>query len=265
MPDLGAEPLARVGTGRLAGKVALVTGAGQGIGRGIALVFAREGARVCVAELKEHRAERTAAEIRDAGGDAFAVVADVGRKADVDRMVAETVARWGGADVLVNNAHGFGARAKLEDIPEDQFDLSWTSGVKGTWWAMSAVRPHMAARGSGRIVNMVSLAAERGDAGLGEYNAAKAGIAALTRTAAREWGPLGITVNAIAPGAWTKRGQDWAARDPEGFARAMAARPIGRLGDPETDVAPVALFLASDDSRFVTGHVVHVDGGAHLG
>src|SRR5206468_4868493 len=231
---------------RLAGKVAIVTGAGQGIGRGIALVFAREGARVCVAELKGHRAERTVGEIRDAGGDAFAIVADVARKADVDRMVDETVRRNGSIDVLVNNAHGFGARAPLEAIPEDQFDLSWTSGVKGTWWAMSAARPHMAARGWGRIVNMVSLAAERGDAGLGEYNAAKAGIAALTRTAAREWGRLGITVNAIAPGAWTKRGQDYAARDPEGFARAMAARPIGRLGDPETDIAPVALFLASD-------------------
>jgi NAD(P)-dependent dehydrogenase (short-subunit alcohol dehydrogenase family) len=250
---------------RLAGRVALVTGAGQGIGRGIALVYAREGAKVAVAELKAHRGERTAQEIRDAGGDAVALAADVGRKADVDRMIAETVERWGGLDVLVNNAHGFGARAPLEDIPDEQFDLSWTSGVKGTWWAMCAARPHLAAHGRGRIVNMVSLAADRGDAGLGEYNAAKAGIAALTRTAAREWGRQGITANAIAPGAWTKRGQDYAARDPEGFAKAMAARPIGRLGDPETDIAPVALFLASDDSQFLTGQVLYVDGGAHLG
>src|SRR5439155_796485 len=174
---------------RLAARVALVTGAGQGIGRGIALLFAREGARVCVAELKEHRAERTAQEIRAAGGEAFALVADVGRREDVDRMVEETVRRWGRVDVLVNNAHGFGARAPLEEISEAQFDLSWRSGVKGTWWAMCAARPHMAARGWGRIINMVSLAAERGDAGLGEHNAAKAGIAALTRTAARA--PLG--------------------------------------------------------------------------
>ena len=251
--------------GRLAAKVALVTGAGQGIGRGIALVFAREGARVCVAELKAHRGERTAGEIRAAGGEAFAVEADVGRKADVERMVAEAVQRFGSVDVLVNNAHGFGARAPLAEIPDEQFDLSLTSGVKGTWWAMCATRPHMAERGWGRIINMVSLAAERGDAGLGEYNAAKAGIAALTRTAAREWGRQGITANAIAPGAWTKRGQDYAARDPEGFARAMAARPIGRLGDPETDIAPVALFLASEDARFLTGQVLYVDGGAHLG
>jgi NAD(P)-dependent dehydrogenase (short-subunit alcohol dehydrogenase family) len=251
--------------GRLDGKAAIVTGAGQGIGRGIARVFAREGARVCVAELKAHRGERTAQEIRDAGGEAFAITTDVGRKPEVEAMVEETVRRFGAVDVLVNNAHGFGPRAALEEIPEEQFDLSWTTGVKGTWWAMNAVRPHMAARGTGRIVNLVSLAAERGDAGLGDYAAAKAGIAALTRTAAREWGRQGITANCIAPGAWTKRGQDWAARDPEGFRRAMEARPIGRLGDPETDIAPVAVFLASADSVFVTGHVFYVDGGAHLG
>src|SRR3989475_11489245 len=138
-------------------------------------------------------------------------------------MVEEGVRRYASLDVLVNNAHGFGARAPLAEIPDEQFDLSLTSGVKGTWWAMCAARPHMAERGWGRIINMVSLAAERGDAGLGEDNAAKAGIAALTRTAAREWGRQGITANAIAPGAWTKRRQDHAARDPEGLARAMAA------------------------------------------
>jgi NAD(P)-dependent dehydrogenase (short-subunit alcohol dehydrogenase family) len=183
----------------------------------------------------------------------------------VQAMVADTVRRFGTVDVLVNNAHGFGTRAKLEEIPDAQFDLSWRTGVKGTWWAMCAVRPIMAGKGRGRIVNFVSLAAERGDAGLGDYSATKAGIVALSRTAAREWGAEGITVNCIAPAAWTKRGQDWAARDPEGYARAMAARPIGRLGDPATDIAPVALFLASDESRFVTGEVIHADGGAFLG
>src|SRR5205085_9691786 len=142
------------------------------------------------------------------------------RRADVERMVADTVTRFGSVDVLVNNAHGFGARAALDAIPDEQFDLSWTTGVKGTWWAMCAARPHLATGGTGRIINMVSLAADRGDAGLGEYNAAKAGIAALTRTAAREWGREGINGNAIAPGAWRKRRLDWGGRGPEGFTRA---------------------------------------------
>ena len=252
-------------TGRLAGRVAIVTGAGQGIGRAVALAFAREGARLSIAELKPHRGSRTADEIGAAGGEALALATDVGRPADVEAIVAETVRRFGRVDVLVNNAHSFGPRAPLADIPEPQFDRSWVSAVKGAWWTMCAVRPHMVAAGAGRIINVVSLAAERGDAGLGDYSAAKAGLVALSRTAAREWGPGGITVNCIAPAAATRRGQDWAGRDPEEFQRAMAGRPIPRLGDPEADVAPVFVFLASDDARFVTGHVIHVDGGAFLG
>ena len=251
--------------GRLEGKVAIVTGAGQGIGRAIALLFAREGAKVCVAEVKFHRAERTAEEIRADGGDGMSSVVDVGKRGDVHAMVEETVRRYGTVDILVNNAHGFGPRGPLEDIPEEQFDMSWRTGVKATWWAMVAVLPLMRAKSCGRILNVGSLAAEAGHAGLGEYATAKGGIASLSRVAAREWGRDGITVNLLYPAAATKRGQDFAARDPERFKRLMDDRPIGRLGDPEQDIAPVALFLASDDSRFLTGHVFYADGGAHLG
>jgi NAD(P)-dependent dehydrogenase (short-subunit alcohol dehydrogenase family) len=250
---------------RLDGKVAIVTGAGQGIGRSIALALAREGAKVCVAELKAHRAERTAEEIRDAGGHGMSSVTDVGKRGDVEAMVAETVRRWRTVDILVNNAHGFGPHAALEETSEEQFDLSWRTGVKGTWWAMCAVLPSMRDAGWGRIVNLGSLAAESGHAGLGGYAAAKGGVVALSRVAAREWGKDGITVNVIYPAAASKRGLDFMARDPERFARLMADRPIARLGDPDDDIAPIAVFLASDESRFLTGQVLYADGGAHLG
>ena len=143
--------------------------------------------------------------------------------------------------------------------------MSWRTGTKATWWAMNAVRPHMAAKGWGRIINIGSLAAEEGHVGLGEYGAAKAGITALTFSAAREWGGLGITANVIYPAALTKRGLDFQQRNPQKFEELMQQRPIGRLGDPETDIAPIAVFLASDDSRYLTGHVIYADGGAHLG
>jgi NAD(P)-dependent dehydrogenase (short-subunit alcohol dehydrogenase family) len=127
------------------------------------------------------------------------------------------------------------------------------------------VLPLMRAKSWGRIINVGSLSAEGGHAGLGEYATAKGGIAALSRVAAREWGRYGITVNLLYPAAATKRGLDFAQRDPERFKRLMEDRPIARLGDPDQDIAPVVLFLASDDSRFLTGHVFYADGGGHLG
>lgn len=248
---------------RLDGKVALVTGSGQGIGRAIALVYARAGAKVTVAEWKVHRMERTVEEIRAEGHSAFGVPTDVSKHDQVRTMVERTVAHFGQLDVLVNNAQSFAPRTPLLEITDEELAVYVDSGLKGTLWAMQAAHPHLRGR-SGRIINFVSAAGMTGEAGLGSYNAVKEGIRALTRTAAREWGKDGINVNAIAPAAASKRGQDYAARDPDGFARAMAARPIGRLGDPEADVAPVALFLASEASRFLTGQTFMVDGGAHI-
>lgn len=250
--------------GRLTEKVAIVTGAGQGIGRGIALVYAREGARVVVAEIDEAACNRTVEEIAAAGGEALGLPTDVGLRAEVTAMVEETVQRFGRIDVLVNNAQSFGRRHPFEDIPDEQFDRVWTSGVKGTFWAMKAAFPHMKRQGGGRIINFVSLAGVRGDPGFGDYNATKEGIRALTRTAAREWAGYGILVNAIAPSAWTRPAQEYAAADPEGFQQMLSmVTPMARMGDPEADIAPVAVFLASDDSRFMTGETFFVDGGTH--
>jgi NAD(P)-dependent dehydrogenase (short-subunit alcohol dehydrogenase family) len=248
---------------RLAGRTAIVTGSGQGIGRAIALTYAREGARVLVADLKSHRAERTVREIEEAGGTAAAVAVDTGVRGEIERMVEEAVRRWGGIDVLVHNAQSYAPHTPLEEVSDEQFDRVFGSGAKGALWAMQAVFPHMRTAG-GRIIHIVSLAAERGDPGLGPYNATKMAMVALTRTAAREWGKYGILVNAIAPAALTRRGQDFAERDPERFARLMAERPIARLGDPAEDIAPVAVFLACPESRYLTGHTFYADGGAHI-
>jgi len=247
--------------GRLDGKVTIVTGAGQGIGRGIAVVFAREGARVVIAELKEHRATRTAEEIRAAGGQAVAIATDVSQPAQVRRMVDATVERYGTVDVLVNNAQGMHARTPIAQLTSEQVDVFWISGLKGTLWCMQAVYPIMRVKAQGRIINFVSSAGFRGEPGLADYNATKEGIRALTKTAAREWGREGITVNCIAPGALSKRGQEFIERDREEYERRNAQKAIPRLGDPELDIAPVAVFLASDESRFVTGQTMFADGG----
>lgn len=248
---------------RLRDKVAIVTGSGQGIGEGIALAYAREGARVVVAELKEHRAERTAVRIREGGGEAIGVAVDVGIRADVERMVAAAAERFGRLDILVNNAQGYAPHTPLEQITDEQFDHVMRTGAKATLWAMQAAFPHLCRRG-GRIINIVSLAAERGDPGLGPYNATKLAILGLTRTAAREWGRHNILVNCIAPAAQSRRGLDFAERDPERYRRMMESRPIPRFGDPLEDLGPIAVFLAADESRYLTGHTIYADGGAHI-
>jgi NAD(P)-dependent dehydrogenase (short-subunit alcohol dehydrogenase family) len=255
--------IADPGNVRIEGKVAIVTGAGQGIGRGIALVYARAGASIVVAEWKPHRMEKTVEEIRGEGFAALGVVADIAKRDQVSAMVEKTVAHFGRLDILVNNAQSYAPRAPLLELTEEHLNTFIDSGIKGTLWAMQAAHPHMKGRG-GRIINFVSASGMKGEPGLGAYNAAKEGIRALTRTAAREWGKDGILVNAIAPAAMSKRGLDYRDRDPEGFARAMAERPVGRLGDPETDIAPVALFLAGPASQFLTGQTFLVDGGAHI-
>ena len=246
------------------GRVVVVTGAGQGIGRGMALHLGKHGASVVVAEWKEHRAERTMAELTELGVPALAAVCDVSRKDEIDAMVVSAVERFGKVDALINNAQTFRATAPLSTVGADDFDVFYESGVKGTLWAMQAVYPHMKAAGWGRIVNFASAAGITGMRGYGAYNASKEAIRALTRTAAREWGRDGIVVNCICPAAASKRGQDSAARDTEAYQQFLREHPIGRQGDPEDDIGPVALFLCSDACRYLTGQTLMVDGGAFL-
>ena len=248
----------------VAGRVVIVTGAGQGIGRGIAHHLGRNGASIVVAEWKEHRATRTVDELTALGVPALAAVCDISKKDDVDAMVGATLERFGRVDALVNNAQTFRPQAPLATVSEEDVDVFYESGVKGTLWGMQAAYPHMQKAGWGRIVNFASAAGVTGMPGYGAYNASKEAIRALTRTAAREWGRDGIVVNCICPGAASKRGQEAAARDTEAHREFMRDHPIGRQGDPEDDIAPVILFLCSDACRYLTGQTLMVDGGAFL-
>jgi NAD(P)-dependent dehydrogenase (short-subunit alcohol dehydrogenase family) len=250
--------------GLLTNKVALITGAGGGIGRGVARRFAREGAAVVIAEIDEESGIQAARELEEWGGRALFVRTDVMRKESVVAAIDAAVAHFGGLDILVNNAFVPTPNVRLEDKTDEMLDQTLTSTVKAAWWAMRAALPHMRRRGGGKIVNFYSIDVDIGAWLHADYNTAKAGIIGLTRSAAAEWGRFNITVNAIAPTAMGATFHKLAAENP-GFAeRSAAMRPLGRSGDPEEDIGPVVVFLASDMSRYVTGETIHVDGGLHL-
>jgi 2-hydroxycyclohexanecarboxyl-CoA dehydrogenase len=244
------------------GKVIIVTGAGRGVGRGMALHLGRGGARVVVAEWKPHLLTDTCTELSASGVDNLGVVCDIQDKEQIDAMVAQTVAHFGRVDGLINNAQTFRPLAPMAEVSEADFDVFYGSGVKGSLWSMQAVYPHMKAQGWGRIVNFASSMGITGGSGFGAYNASKEAIRAITRTAAREWGADGIVVNAIAPAAATHHGD--AAKQSEGYRIFIENCPMKRQGDPELDIGPIAWFLCSDACRYLTGHTFMADGGAFM-
>jgi NAD(P)-dependent dehydrogenase (short-subunit alcohol dehydrogenase family) len=250
---------------RLEGRVAIVTGAGDGIGRGVVRRFAAEGAKVLVAEIDEAAGDAVATELRDEfGADARSIRTDVCEKADVVAMVDRALAEWGTVDVLVNNAWGGGALGRVEHKQDAQMEHGFGVGFYGPLWAMQATFPVMREQHRGNIVNLCSLNGVNAHIGTLEYNCAKEALRTLTRTAAREWASYGIVVNAVCPGAKTAAFRALAETNPELVALADSANPMGRLGDPEADIAPVITFLASDDARYCTGNTLFVDGGSHI-
>jgi NAD(P)-dependent dehydrogenase (short-subunit alcohol dehydrogenase family) len=252
-------------TGRLQGRAALITGAGAGIGEGIARRFAAEGAAVLVADVDPDAAERVAgALVSEFGADASAMTCDVRVKEQVVAAVAATVERFGSIDVLVNNAWGGGRMGRVEQKTDELLQHGMDVAYFGPFWAMQAAFPSMRGAGWGRIINLCSLNGVNAHVGTLEYNAAKEALRTLTRTAAREWAPYGIVANVICPGAKTDAFRRAVGSSPELEALADAANPMGRLGDPEEDIAPVALFLASEDARYLTGNTLFVDGGSHI-
>lgn len=244
------------------GRMVIVTGSGQGVGRGIAHHLGKGGASVVVAEWKPDTMQRTVDELTELGVPCLGVVCDVNSHEQIDAMVAATVERFGRVDGIVNNAQTFRPMRPVATVPDSDFDVFYDSGVKGTLWAMQAVYPHMKQQQWGRIVNFASSMGITGGRGFAAYNASKEAIRALTRTAAREWGADNICVNAIAPAAAAHHGE--AGKQSEGYRQFIENCPMGRQGDPELDIAPIALYLCSDAARYVTGHTMMADGGAFM-
>lgn len=242
---------------RLKDKVAIVTGGGQGIGKVTALTFAREGAKVAVADINMTAAQAVADEICAADGQAKAIFLDVSRAESVEAAVRTVQETYGRIDVLVNNA-GITRDARMQKMSEEQFDAVINVNLKGVWLCSKAVAPIMIAGGGGSIINAASVVGLYGNFGQTNYVAAKAGVIGMTKTWARELGPNHIRVNAIAPGFTVT---EMIATVPEKVLDSVRERtPLRRLGNPE-DIANAYLFLASDESSFITGVTLSVDGG----
>jgi NAD(P)-dependent dehydrogenase (short-subunit alcohol dehydrogenase family) len=251
--------------GRLQGKVAVITGGGVGIGHGIARKFASEGATVIVAEINPETGARTAGELKaDFGATAEFLPTDVTKKDQVEGMIAFAVERFGSIDILVNNAWGGSKIERLERKGDDILAGGLNMALWPGFWSMQAAFPHMKARGWGRIINMCSLNGVNAHLYTVEYNVAKEALRALSRSAAVEWARHGICINVICPAAITESSKRVAGSHPEIF-EAMAKRyPLAPITTPENDIGPVAVFLASDDCRFMTGNTLFVDGGGHI-
>lgn len=250
-------------TGRLAGKVALVTGAGQGIGEAIARGLAGEGARVLLTGRTRSKLDAVVDGIAAEGGTALAFEALAGDAVQSRDTIARAIAEWGRIDVLVNNAHTFTDYLPLEDPRmEEHCKVDFQSAFFGSLQLMQGAFPHMVAQGGGSIINMGTGFSIRCEPGFLAYAASKEAIRTLTKTAAREWGRHRIRVNTILPSALTPKSIEYLEQSGT-YDLELAKVAMGRFGQPH-DIAPTAIFLASDESHFVTGQTIGVEGGTTM-
>ena len=247
--------------GTLEGRRALVTGAGQGVGEGIALALADEGAQVAVLGRTLEKVEATAAEIEDRGGHAVPVEADVTDLAVLPGVVEDVAARLGGLDILINNAYT-GRLGPLLELDTHGFQRGFVAGPFAAFELMKAAHPHLKAAEQGDIINVVTSAMVRWDPrGFGAYAASKIALRSLSRTAAAEWGRDGVRVNAIAPHALSPGLRWWVENNPEEAEEFFDSIPLGYIGDCEQDIGRAVVLLLHPDAHYLTGATIPLDGG----
>jgi meso-butanediol dehydrogenase / (S,S)-butanediol dehydrogenase / diacetyl reductase len=244
--------------GVLDGKVALVTGAGQGVGRGIALAMASAGARLVVTGRVDDKLVAVAKEIADRGSSAVPLVCDGKIGSQIAATVAAAVAEFGTIDILVNNAQQT-ILGPILDLTDEQYEHSWQSGPMAALRYMRACYPQL--KGGGVVLNLGSASALNPQSGFSAYGSVKNAMLSVTRYAAIEWGADDIRVNALLPLAMSEAMVSWAAVDPAGFERVNSAVPLRRIGDCEADIGRAAVFLCGPDSAYITGTTLMVDGG----
>lgn len=249
---------------RLGDKVAVVTGASRGIGKAVALEFARQGADLVVVGVTDADAAQDVTDsIKAMGRESISVMADVSHRAEVDEIVQAALDKFGKIDILINNA-GIISPTPFLDLSEDQWDRTMEVHLKGTFNCTQAVAPHMKERGGGKIINVTAPSVLRASTlGVADYAAAKGGIVAFTKTAAKELAPFGITVNCISPAVYTRMTDSLMEVDQSTLEQRAERVPLGWFGQPE-DAAPSFVFFACKDSDYITGQVLAVDGGSTL-
>jgi NAD(P)-dependent dehydrogenase (short-subunit alcohol dehydrogenase family) len=245
---------------RLAGRVAIVTGAGTGVGQGIAEVFAEEGAALVLVGRTLENLQETGRAIEKAGGQVRCVQGSIADPATAERAVSEAISAFGRLDIVVNNAHSFTPTLPLEDTPIEDFRTHMDSGYLGAVYFMRAAFQHLRERG-GSIINVGSSNGMTGRALFAPYGAAKEAMRALSRIAAREWGKYKIRVNMLHPFSVSKIADSYFKENPELEQEVLKETSLGYMGNAHLDIAPVAVFLASDDSRYVTGETIRAEGG----
>lgn len=249
---------------RLEGKTAIVTGGGKGIGFGIAKAFADEGANLVITGRTESRLLNAKEALeKEFGIEVLPVVADGADEAAINNVVKKAVDKFGKIDVLVNNAQASKSGVMLKDHTKEDFDLAIYSGLYATFFYMRECYPYLKET-HGSVINFASGAGLFGKLGQGSYAAAKEGIRGMSRVAAAEWGPDGITVNVVCPLAMTESLEQWKAAYPDLFEKTIQGIPLGRFADPQKDIGRVCVFLASDDGSFVTGETITLQGGSGL-